>query len=58
MDSFNLRTGLVFMFVMAISCSSCQAIEGIFKLGVWVGVIAVIVVIALIFWIISKVGKK
>ena len=58
MDKFNLRTALVFMLVMAISFSSCQAIESIFKAGVWVGVIAVVVVIALIFWLISKAGKK
>ena len=58
MYKFNLRTALVFMLVMAISFSSCQAIEGIFKAGVWVGVIAVVVVIALIFWLISKAGKK
>jgi hypothetical protein len=58
MDKFNLKTALLFMFIMAISLSSCQAIEGIFKAGVWVGVIAVVVVVALIFWLISKVGKK
>ena len=40
MAKFNLKTALVFMLVMAISFSSCQAIEGIFKAGVWVGVIA------------------
>lgn len=58
MDKFNLQTVLVLMLVMAVSFSSCQAIEGIFKAGVWVGVIAVVVVVALIFWLISKAGKK
>lgn len=58
MNKFNLRTALVFMPVMAIAFSSCKAIEGIFKAGVWVGVIGVIVVIAIIFWLINKAGKK
>jgi hypothetical protein len=58
MYNFNLRSGLVFMILMATCCSSCQAIEGIFKAGVWVGVIIVVVIIALIFWLISKAGKK
>ena len=58
MDKFNLKTVLLIMLVMAISFSSCQAIESIFKAGVWVGVIAVVVVVALIFWLISKAGKK
>ena len=33
--------------------SSCSAIEGIFKAGEVVGVIAVVIVIAVIIWIIS-----
>ena len=58
MYKFNLRTALLFMFIMTISFSSCQVIEGIFKAGVWVGVTIVVVIIALIFWLISKAGKK
>jgi hypothetical protein len=46
------------MFFMAIILASCQAIAGIFKAGVWVGVIGVIVIIVIIFWLISKAGKK
>ena len=40
--------------------TSCQAIEGIFKAGMWTGVIVVVAIVALIIWIISKVagGKK
>jgi len=58
MTKFNLKTALFFMLLMAISLISCQAIESIFKAGVWVGVIAVVLVIALIFWLINKAGKK
>lgn len=38
--------------------SGCEAIAGIFKAGMWTGFIIVAVVIALIIWIIAKVGKK
>ena len=58
MDKFNLKTAVILLLVIAVSFSSCQAIESIFKAGVWVGVIAVVVVVALIFWLISKAGKK
>jgi hypothetical protein len=57
MDKFNLRTALVFMLVMSISFSSCQVIQDIFKAGVWVGIIIVVVIIALIFWLINKAKK-
>lgn len=35
--------------------TGCQAVEGIFKAGFWVGAIAVIVVIALVVFVLSKV---
>lgn len=34
--------------------SSCDLIGGIFKAGVWVGVLAVVVVVVLIIWIIAR----
>jgi hypothetical protein len=58
MNKFNLKTVLVAMLFMAITLSSCEAIAGIFKAGVWFGVIGVIVIIVIIFWLISKAGKK
>jgi hypothetical protein len=42
-----------------INLSSCEVIGGIFKAGVWTGVLAVVIVIALIIWIIARMsGKK
>jgi hypothetical protein len=38
--------------------TSCTVIEGIFKAGVWVGMLLVIGVVAIIIWIITKIGKK
>ena len=36
---------------LALTLSGCRVIEGIFKAGVWVGVIAVLFVVALVFGI-------
>jgi hypothetical protein len=58
MYKINLKTSLVFLLAMAISFSSCQVVEGIFKAGVWVGILIIVAIIALIFWLISKAGKK
>ncbi|WP_443944664.1 hypothetical protein ACJVDH_17350 [Pedobacter sp. AW1-32] len=35
--------------------SSCELIGGIFKAGVWTGIIVVVVVVALIIWILAKI---
>jgi len=43
---------------MAVTLSSCEAIAGIFKAGVWFGIIGVVVIVIIIFWLISKAGKK
>lgn len=34
--------------------SSCQVVEGIFKAGLFVGIIVVVLILAIIFWIITK----
>lgn len=49
------RTSLMaLMITMVTLLSSCEVIGGIFKAGVWSGIIMVVVVIALIIWLISK----
>ena len=46
------------MFTMAIMLlSSCEAIGGIFKAGMWVGVIVVVIIVAIVLWLIGKVRK-
>lgn len=37
--------------------TGCELVEGIFKAGVWVGIIIVVAVIALVIWIISRITK-
>ncbi len=58
MDNFNLKTIFFSMLLMAFTLSSCHAIAGIFKAGVWFGVIGVVLIVVVIFWLISKAGKK
>lgn len=58
MNQLKLKTILPLLIFMSIALSSCQAIAGIFKAGVWFGIIGVIVVVVIIFWLISKAGKK
>lgn len=56
MKKLNLHTIPLFLVLM-ITASSCQAIAGIFKAGVWVGIVIVVIIIALILWVISKMKK-
>ena len=58
MSKLNLTNVFVSLLLLSITLSSCQAIAGIFKAGVWCGVIGVVVIVAIIFWLVSKAGKK
>lgn len=44
--------------LLCLSLTSCEVIGGIFKAGVWTGIIAVVLVVALIIWLISRATKK
>ncbi|MBN8832895.1 MAG: phosphatidate cytidylyltransferase [Niastella sp. SCN 39-18] len=48
---------LSFFLFALILLSSCQAIAGIFKAGVWVGVFIVIAILALVIYLFSR-SKK
>jgi len=54
-NSFFIAALITFLMVFL---SSCAAIAGIFKAGVWTGIIIVVVIIAIIIWIISRVTRK
>jgi hypothetical protein len=47
----------VFIFILTLF-TSCDVVEGIFKAGMGVGIFIVIAVIALIVFVISKLGGK
>lgn len=56
MKNFGLMSFLLFALF---ALGSCTVIEGIFKAGVWVGVLSVVAVIGLIIFLIVKMtGKK
>jgi cytosine/uracil/thiamine/allantoin permease len=39
---------------MAMTLAGCEIIGGIFKAGVWSGILLVVVVVGLIIWLISR----
>jgi len=46
------------LFLAGFFFSGCQAIGSIFKAGVWAGVIGIVVLVAIILWVVSKLNKK
>jgi hypothetical protein len=42
---------------MAVTLSSCEVIGGIFKAGMWVGILVVVAIIGLILWLVSR-GRR
>ncbi|AOM77890.1 hypothetical protein [Pedobacter steynii] len=46
---------LAIITLLSTTLASCELVKGIFKAGVWTGVIVVVLVLALIIWLISKV---
>jgi cytosine/uracil/thiamine/allantoin permease len=46
---------LAILAFLSTTLMGCELVEGIFKAGVWTGVIVVVLVLALIIWLISKV---
>lgn len=52
-------TRIVMLLIILISITSCSIVKGIFEAGVGVGIFIVVIVLAVIAFIISKIsGKK
>ena len=45
---------ILLIVLVALSSSGCEAVEAIFKAGVWVGIIAVVLIIGLVGFIATK----
>ena len=45
---------ITLLTLVTLSFTSCEVIGGIFKAGVWSGIIMVVVVVALILWLLAK----
>ncbi|NQX42717.1 hypothetical protein SAMN05421820_11241 [Pedobacter steynii] len=46
---------LAIIALLSTSLASCELVQGIFKAGVWTGVIVVVLVLALLIWLISRI---
>ena len=55
----NKITKFLLLFLILISFTGCSVIEGVFKIGMGVGIIIVVAIVAIVLLIISKLtGKK
>ncbi len=56
----NKYIPLTLITLLATTLSSCELIGGIFKAGMWSGIIIVVVVLVAIIWLISRIfgGKR
>jgi len=46
------------MVMLAFFLDSCSVIGGIFKAGVWVGILIVVFIIGIIIWLVTRSGKS
>lgn len=46
------------LFILLIALPGCEIIGDIFKAGVWTGILLIAVVVAVIIFIIGKLGSK
>jgi hypothetical protein len=52
------KVSLAFLAAFALAAlQSCEFIEGVFNAGIAVGILLVVVVVGLIVWIFSKIGR-
>jgi hypothetical protein len=52
------KLGIYSLFALLLSLGGCQLAAGIFKAGVWVGIIVVVGIVALVIFLIGKAGGK
>lgn len=57
MKQYQLISIFSLLIVMSVTFTSCEAIVGIFKAGMWFAVIVIVIVAAIIFWLIKKAKK-
>lgn len=52
------NSALAVLFVaIATLLTSCEAIGEIFKAGMWMGIIIVVIIVALVLWLIGKIRR-
>lgn len=45
------------VLTISLGLTSCEIVGDIFKAGMWFGIIGVVAVVLLLFWIIRKIGR-
>jgi hypothetical protein len=58
MKRLSLMPVSIVLLLLTVLLSSCAAIEGIFKAGMWTGILFVAGIIALVIFIVMKLGGK
>jgi hypothetical protein len=56
MDRARLLSVSLLLF-LATQAAGCELAAGIFKAGVWVGVIMVVLVVGLVVWLVTRVNS-
>jgi predicted small secreted protein len=51
------RFPILLLLALATTLASCEALGDIFKAGMWMGVIVVVLVIALVLWLLRKIRR-
>jgi hypothetical protein len=49
---------ITLLILSLLTFTACEIVGGIFKAGVWTGIIFVVLIIALIFYLITRMGNK
>jgi hypothetical protein len=49
---------LVLAWALSVNLAGCTVVKGIFKAGVWVGVLGVCAVLALLIYGVSRLGRR
>lgn len=49
---------LMLLAIVAVSSTGCEVVGGIFKAGMWVGVIMVALILIVVFWIAGKMRRR
>jgi hypothetical protein len=57
MTTRSAASRLFLILLLAVAASGCDIIGGIFKAGVWVGGLVVILLVVLVVWLLGKVRK-
>lgn len=54
----NRSYALLFLLVASLSLTSCEAIGDLIEFGMWIGIIIVLAIAALVFWLFRKIRRK